>query len=50
MANRPDGAGLGIIEKILIIILVLMILVTIYFLLRPAATLYLQNLLESMQQ
>jgi len=50
MANRPDEAGLGTIEKILIVILVLMILVTIYFLLRPAATLYLQNFLESLQQ
>jgi len=50
MANRPDEAGLGMIEKILIVILVVMILATIYFLLRPAATLYLQNILESMQQ
>lgn len=49
MAQLPDGRGEGWVEWVLIIILVLMILVTIFLLLRPAmANLWLE-LLESIQ-
>ncbi len=49
MVQLPDGRGEGWVEWVLIIILVLMILVTIFLLLRPAmANLWLE-LLESIQ-
>jgi len=49
MVKLPDDRGVGLVEWILFIILVLMILVTIYLLLRPAFTILLQDFLESLQ-
>lgn len=49
----PKGRGeskLGLIEWILIAILAILVLITLYMLLRPAISLYIQNLLESVQQ
>jgi len=49
MAKLPDDRGQGWVEWILIVILALMVLVTVYLLLRPAlANLWLE-LLESVQ-
>jgi hypothetical protein len=49
MAKLPDDRGQGWVEWILIVILALMVLVTVYLLLRPAlANLWLE-LLESIQ-
>jgi len=49
MAKFPDDQGKGVVEWILIVILALMVLVTIYLLLKPAITNLIQNLLESFQ-
>lgn len=45
----PDDQGEGMVEWILIIILVLMVLVTIFLLLRPALSNLLQEFMESIQ-
>jgi hypothetical protein len=50
MVKLPEDWGEGLIEWILIVILVIMILVTVYLLLRPAIGMVIQNLLESFQQ
>ncbi|MFW5714073.1 MAG: hypothetical protein ACOCYU_05325 [Brevefilum sp.] len=50
MAKYPKNHGLGLIEWILIIILVLMVLVTAYLLIRPALTNLWQDFLQSIQQ
>lgn len=49
MAKREDDRGFGFIEWILIIILMVMILTTLYLLLRPALEILWQGLLESVQ-
>jgi Flp pilus assembly pilin Flp len=50
MVKLPDERGQGLIEWILIVILVIMVLVTIYFLLRPALVNLWQDMLQSIQQ
>jgi hypothetical protein len=49
MTKFPKSHGLGLIEWILIIVLVLMILVTIYLLLRPALGNFWQEFMQSIQ-
>lgn len=49
MKKHPYEQGVGLVEWILIIILALMVLVTVYLLLRPAIGMWIQNLLESVQ-
>lgn len=49
MSHLPDDRGQGLIEWILIVILVLMVLLTVFFLLRPALANLWQELLESVQ-
>ncbi|MFN2302908.1 MAG: hypothetical protein ACK2TV_04170 [Anaerolineales bacterium] len=49
MAKLPADRGEGLVEWILIVILVLMVLVTIFFLLRPALSNLWQEVLESIQ-
>ena len=49
MAKLPDDSGEGVVEWILIVILALMVLVTIYLLLKPALANLIQDLLESFQ-
>ena len=49
MVKRPDEHGQGVIEWILIIILVVMVLVTVYFLLRPALANLWQDMINSIQ-
>lgn len=49
MKKLPYERGEGLVEWILIIILALMVLVTIYLLLRPAMGMWIQNLVESVQ-
>ncbi len=49
MAVLPDDRGEGLVEWILIVILVLMVLVTIFFLLRPALINLWQELLQTVQ-
>lgn len=50
MARLPDDRGEGLVEWILIVILVLMVLVTIFFLLRPALVNLWQEALQTIQQ
>jgi len=49
MSKLSESRGLGVVEWILIVILVLMVLVTLYLLLRPALGNLLQEFLESMR-
>jgi preprotein translocase subunit YajC len=49
MIKLPDNRGEGLVEWILIIILVIMVLVTIFFLLRPALANLWQQALESIR-
>jgi len=49
MAKIPDDLGEGVVEWILIVILALMVLVTIYFLLKPALGNLWQEALESIR-
>jgi len=49
MSFLPDDRGQGLIEWILIVILVLMVLLTVFFLLRPALANLWQELLNSVQ-
>jgi preprotein translocase subunit YajC len=49
MAKLPDDHGQGLVEWILIILLVLMVLVTVFFLLRPALGNLWQEMLETIQ-
>ena len=49
MAKFPDDRGEGVVEWILIVILALMVLVTIYLLLKPALANLVQQVLESIQ-
>ncbi len=49
MAKLPEDSGQGLIEWILIVILVLMVLATAFFLLRPALGNLWQEALESIQ-
>lgn len=49
MDKFPDERGEGLVEWILIIILVLMVLATIFLLLRPALANLWQNFLQSIQ-
>lgn len=49
MTKLPADRGEGLVEWILIVILVLMVLVTIFFLLRPALANLWQDVLESIQ-
>jgi len=49
MAKIPDDLGEGVVEWILIVILALMVLVTIYFLLKPALGNLWQEVLESIR-
>jgi len=49
MAKLPDDRGQGLVEWILIVILVIMVLVTIYLLLKPALSNLWQEALESIQ-
>jgi len=49
MTRRPEDRGLGWVEWVLIIILVIMVLLTAYLLLRPALSNFLQDFLESVQ-
>ncbi len=50
MTKLPDENGQGLVEWILIIILVLLVLVTVYFLLRPALGNLWREALESIQK
>ena len=50
MGKSPDDRGLGWLEWVLIVILILMVLVTAFFLLRPALVLFWENTLQSIQQ
>ena len=50
MAKLGEGRGLGVIEWILIVILVVMVLVTAYLLLEPALLLLWESMLQSIQQ
>jgi hypothetical protein len=49
MEKFPYERGEGLVEWILIIILALMVLVTIFLLLRPAFGIWIENLLQSVQ-
>ena len=49
MAKFPENRGQGLVEWILIIILALMVLITIYLLLRPALANLWQDLMQSIQ-
>ena len=49
MASLHDDRGVGVVEWILIVILVMMVLVTIYLLLKPALVNLVQEVLESFQ-
>ncbi len=49
MRKLPDEQGQGWIEWVLIGILAILILVTVYLLLRPALDLMWQNFIESLQ-
>ena len=49
MARYPENRGLGLIEWILIIILALMVIATIYLLLRPALGNLWQDFMQSIQ-
>ena len=49
MAKIPENRGLGLVEWILIIILVLMVIATIYLLLRPALGNLWQDFMQSIQ-
>ena len=49
MGRYPKNQGLGLVEWILIIILVLMVLVTVYLLLRPALVNLWQDFMQSIQ-
>ena len=49
MAKFPKDHGQGLVEWILIIILVLMVLVTLYLLLRPALANLWQTFFQSIQ-
>ena len=50
MARLGESRGLGTLEWILIIILVVMVLVTAYLLLEPAILLLWDSMLQSIQQ
>jgi Flp pilus assembly pilin Flp len=50
MAKLPAERGVGLIEWILIAVLILMILVTVYFLLEPALENMWQGMLQSIQE
>ena len=50
MAKLGESRGLGVIEWILIIILVVMVLITAYLLLEPALLLLWDSMLQSIQQ
>jgi hypothetical protein len=49
MAKFPENRGQGLVEWILIIILALMVLVTIFLLLRPALANLWQDFMQSIQ-
>lgn len=49
MRKLPDNRGMGWIEWILIAILAILVLITIYLLLRPALVIAWQNFLQSLQ-
>ena len=49
MAKFPENRGQGVVEWILIIILALMVLVTIFLLLRPALVNLWQDFMQSIQ-
>ena len=49
MRKLPDDRGMGWIEWILIAILAILVLITIYLLLRPALVMVWQNFLQSLQ-
>jgi hypothetical protein len=49
MAKYPENRGQGLVEWILIIILALMVIVTFYFLLRPALGNLWQDFIQSIQ-
>ncbi len=49
MKKLPYEQGAGLVEWILIIVLAFMILVTIFLLFRPAMGMWIQNLLDSVQ-
>jgi hypothetical protein len=50
MAKLPEDRGIGWLEWILIVILIIMVLVTVYLLLEPAFMNFLQDFLQSLQQ
>ena len=50
MARLGESRGLGTLEWILIIILVVMVLITAYLLLEPAILLLWDSMLQSIQQ
>ena len=49
MKKLPDEQGQGWIEWVLIVILAILVLVTIYLLMRPALTNLWQNFIQSLQ-
>lgn len=49
MRKLPDDRGMGWIEWILIAILAILVLITIYLLLRPALAVVWQNFLQTLQ-
>ena len=49
MVKRRQGSGLGWLEWVLIVILIVMVLTTLFLLLRPALIMFWDNLLESFQ-
>ena len=49
MRRLSDERGLGVVEWILIIVLVIMVIVTVYFLFKPALVLLWQQTLQSIQ-
>jgi len=49
MGRLPNDRGRGLVEWILIVILVIMVIITVYFLLRPALAILWQNALDAIQ-
>jgi len=49
MSFLPDDSGQGLVEWLLIVILVIMVFLTVFFLLRPALANLWQELLNSVQ-
>jgi len=50
MKRFSNGRGLGLIEWILIVILVIMVIITVYYLFEPALTNLWQQTLETIQE